>query len=251
MDEKPSPALQRRTGPRCNRRSSGHTSAPHQAVPLSAPRASSLFERTTNVFLNYVPRSFTEADLCALCAEYGTILCCKIMINLETGQSKGFGFVRFSTLDEADAAIQGLNGRRIEGKRLFATFAESRERRDRASAMLYVKRLPLTVDQRHVVDLFVKYGEIEEVVPHILDSVDPKFWRILIRYSTAGAAAAALAGMNNQIIAPGTRPIHVRYADASRITGNFQPVIPFDVPPLIEEEGTAQLLPSFLLAGSD
>jgi RNA recognition motif-containing protein len=207
----------------------------------------SFVQRSTNVFINYIPRSFTEADLCALCSEYGAIVCSKIMINLETGESKGFGFVRFSALAEAQAAIEGLNGRRIGAKRLLAKFAESREKQDRASEMLYVKRLPLTVDQRHVVDMFARYGKVTEVLPHVLDSVDPQFWRLLIRYSNEGEAAAALAGMNNQIIAVGTRPIHVRYADPARISGNFQPLIPFNLPPLIEEEGTAQLLPSFLL----
>jgi RNA recognition motif-containing protein len=168
------------------------------------------------------------------------------MINLDTGESKGFGFVRFTTVDQARSAITALNGRRIDGKRLLARFAESRDKRDRASPLLYVKRLPLTVDERHVIDFFAKYGAIVEVVPHIFDSVDPLFWRLLIQYSDEAAAAAALAGMNNQIIAPGTRPIHVRYADPARMTGNFQKVIPFDVLPLIEEEGTDQLLPSFL-----
>jgi RNA recognition motif-containing protein len=168
------------------------------------------------------------------------------MINLDTGESKGFGFVRFTTIDQAQAAITALNGRRIDGKRLIARFAESRDKPDRPSPVLYAKRLPLTVDERHMIDLFAKYGEIVEIVPHIFDSVDPQFWRLLIRYSDEAAAAAALAAMNNQIIAPGTRPIHVRYADLARMTGNFQKVIPFDVPPLIEEEGTDQFLPSFL-----
>jgi RNA recognition motif-containing protein len=169
------------------------------------------------------------------------------MLNLETGESKGFGFVRFSKLEEAQAAIDGLSGRSVQAKRLLAKFAESRDKQDRASAMLYVKRLPLTVDQRHVVDLFARFGEITELLPHVLDLVDPQFWRLLITYSNERAAAAALARMNNQIIAPATRPIHVRYVDPARISGNFQKLIPFDLPPLIEEEGTAQLLPSFLL----
>jgi hypothetical protein len=201
-----------------------------------------------NVFINYLPRNFSEAELRALCSEYGTIVCSKIMINLDTGESKGFGFVRFSTLEEAQAAIEGLNGRRVQTKRLLAKFAESREKQDRASELLYVKRLPLTVDQRTAVELFTRFGEIVEIIPHVLDSVDPQFWRLLIRYANERSAAAALARMNNEIIAPGTRPIHVRYADLARINGNLQQLIPIDVPPLVEDDGPAQLLPSFLLA---
>jgi RNA recognition motif-containing protein len=56
------------------------------------------------------------------------------MINLETGESKGFGFVRFSTHEEAKSAIDGLNGRHVQTKQLLAKFAESREKRDRVSA---------------------------------------------------------------------------------------------------------------------
>jgi hypothetical protein len=97
------------------------------------------------------------------------------------------------------------------------------------------------------VELFARFGEILEITPHVLDSVNPQFWRLLIRYNNEESATAALTGMNNQIIALGTRPIHVRYADLARIGRNFQQFIPIDVLPLIETEGTAQLLPSFLL----
>jgi RNA recognition motif-containing protein len=169
------------------------------------------------------------------------------MINLQTGRSKGFGFVRFSTLEQAQAAIAGLNGRRIDSKRLLAKFAESREKHDRASAVLYVKRLPLTIDQRHVMTIFSRFGEIVELWPHTLESVDPQFWRCVISYTNMEEAAAALGAMNNQIVSPGTSPIHVRYADPARMSGSFQEVIPFHVPPLIEEPDTSQLLPSFLL----
>jgi ELAV like protein 2/3/4 len=246
-NDAPAPELRRRPPTRRGRSSSSHLPNADPACPPPAPRAASHSPQTPNIFVNYLPRHFTEADLCALCSEYGTIVTSKIMIHLETGESKGFGFVRFANLAQAQAAVDGLNGRHVDTKRLLAKFAESREKQDRASPMLYIKRLPLTVDQRVVVELFARFGEIAEAVPHILDTVDPQFWRLLIKYAGEGEAAAALAAMNNQIIAPGTCPIHVRYADAARIPASFRQIIPFVVPPLIEEQGTAQLLPSFLL----
>jgi RNA recognition motif-containing protein len=232
---------------RRGRSSSSHVLGPDPTAPPPPPRATSHTPQTPNIFINYLPRHFTEADLCAICSEYGTIVTSKIMIHLETGESKGFGFVRFATLAQAQAAVDGLNGRHVDTKRLLAKFAESRDKQDRASPMLYIKRLPLTIDQRVVVELFARFGVILEVVPHILDTVDPQFWRLLIRYSNESEAAAAVAAMNNQIVAAGTCPIHVRYADPARIPASFRQIIPFDVPPIIEEEGTAQLLPSFLL----
>jgi RNA recognition motif-containing protein len=168
------------------------------------------------------------------------------MINLETGQSRCFGFVRFATLGEAQRAIQGLNGRAIGTKRLLAKYAESREKHDHASTLLYVKRLPLSVDQGFFTLLFSRFGEIVEVVPHVLDSIDPQFWRCVIRYATVDEAANAVAGMNNQIIEPNSRPIHVRYVDPTRMSGSFPQGIAPPQPSLIDEQDQTQLLPSFL-----
>jgi RNA recognition motif-containing protein len=231
----------------------GHRSA--VAVPSPADRRPQLrprprstpIEPSTNVFVNYIPADFTEADLCALCAPYGTILCSKIMINLETGESKCFGFVRFSSLPEAHAAIQDLNGRPIGGKRLLAKYAESREKKERVSTMLYVKRLPVAVSQARVAELFAAYGEILDLTPHVLDAAEPQFWRCVIRYSNCAAAAAAIAGMNNQIIAGDTRPIHVRYADQSRMSASFVEHA-MHAPSVLDGADVVQLLPSFLLA---
>jgi RNA recognition motif-containing protein len=231
-----------------SRRSSALPDAPAPASHRSAPRRKSdRIEPSTNVFVNYIPRDFTESDLCHLCAQYGTIICSKIMINLETGQSRCFGFVRFATLAEARAAVEGLNGRRVESKRLLAKYAESRDRWDKTSPLLYVKRLPLPVDQPRVAQLFSRFGEIVEIVPHVLDSINPQFWRCVIRYATVDEAAAALAGMNNQIIWPNSRPIHVGYVDPTRMSGSFPQGIEAPSPSLIDEQDQTQLLPRFLL----
>jgi RNA recognition motif-containing protein len=171
------------------------------------------------------------------------------MINLETGQSKCFGFVRFSTLPEAQAAIRGLNGRQIGSKRLLAKYAESREKQEQASTMIYVKRLPVTIDHTVVIDLFGRFGQIVDVTPHDIDSIDPQCWRCVIRYATVAAATSAIQAMNNQIVVANSRPIHVRFADESRMSGSF--LLPTESPPdrqLIGEGEARALLPSFLFS---
>jgi RNA recognition motif-containing protein len=218
-------------------------SPPH--TPRPRPRSTNI-EPSTNIFINYMPADFTEADLRAMCEPYGQISCSKIMINLETGQSKCFGFVRFCDLQSAQAAIHGLNGRPIGGKRLLVKYAESREKAAHASPMVYAKRLPISIDQNQMVALFARFGEIVEITPQVLDSVDPQFWRCMICYSTIEAATRAVAEMNNQIVLEGSRPIHVRFADQSRLSGSF--TIrggPLPVPSLIEDEDARHLLPSF------
>jgi len=203
------------------------------------PRSQNI-EPSTNVFVNYIPPEFTENDLRNLCSNYGDIVCSKIMINLETGQSKCFGFVRFAGLQEAQAAIRGINGMTIGNKRLLAKYAESHEKKERVSTMLYIKRLPLSVKENDVIRVFSPFGEILQITPHTLDSVDPHYWRCFLQFVNQDSATKAMAMMNNQIIAPNTRPIHVRYADEQRLSGTFM------VPTGFSEQDELHLLPSFL-----
>ncbi|OHT02940.1 hypothetical protein TRFO_29815 [Tritrichomonas foetus] len=202
---------------------------------------------STNVFINYIPAEFTEADLRILCSEYGEIMTSKIMINLETGQSKCFGFVRFRTLEQAQLAIQNLNGRQIGNKRLLAKYAESQEKKEKASMTVYIKRLPMTINSYQVTQLFSQFGEIIQIVPHVLDTIDPQFWRCFVRYTSFEAASAAIATMNNQIVAAGSRPIHVRYADESRLSGSLSYSEGLMQGSLLDNGNEMQLLPSFLL----
>ncbi|OHT07618.1 hypothetical protein TRFO_24201 [Tritrichomonas foetus] len=221
-----------------------------QPRPIKNRPRSTNIEPSTNVFINYIPAEFTEGDLRELCSQYGDIVCSKIMINLETGQSKCFGFVRFATLQQAQQAIRGLNGRQIGSKRLLAKYAESREKQEKVSTMIYIKRLPTSIDGNYVAQLFSRFGHIQQMTPHILDTVDPQFWRCFIRYTTFEEAASAIASMNNQIIAACSRPIHVRYADETRLSGTFLPQfseIQIPGPSMIDETDERQLLPSFLL----
>ena len=209
------------------------------------PRSTNI-EPSTNVFINYIPAEYTEADLRRLCSEYGEIMTSKIMINLETGQSKCFGFVRFKTLQQAQAAIQGLNGRPVGNKILLAKYAESHEKKERASMTIYIKRLPMTINPANVTQMFSQFGEIIQIVPHILDTIDPQYWRCFVRYTTFESAAAAISAMNNQIVTPNTRPIHVRYADESRLSGSLTYNEYLMHGSLIDDGNELQLLPSFL-----
>jgi RNA recognition motif-containing protein len=155
--------------------------------------------------------------------------------------------VRFSDLQEAQAAIRGLNGLQIGGKRLLAKYAESREKAARVSPMVYVQRLPAAVNREHVAERFGTYGDIVDITAPVLDAMDPQFWTCVITYSRIEDATTAVAEMNNQIVIAGTRPIHVRFADQSRMSGSFMVRgAALQVPPLIEDEDARRLLPSFL-----
>lgn len=62
--------------------------------------------------------TFTDVDLRAECSKYGTVLRAEMTVDKATGMSKGFGFVSLSTVEEADAAIAGLNGAWVAGREM-------------------------------------------------------------------------------------------------------------------------------------
>jgi RNA recognition motif-containing protein len=59
--------------------------------------------------------------------QYGQVASCTIIMDKATGQSKGFGFLEMPAREEAEAAITGLNGREVQGRRLNVNEARPRE----------------------------------------------------------------------------------------------------------------------------
>ncbi len=62
-------------------------------------------------------------------AAFGTVTSAKVMMDRETGRSKGFGFVEMGSDAEAQAAINGMNGQALEGRAVVVNEARPREER--------------------------------------------------------------------------------------------------------------------------
>jgi RNA recognition motif. (a.k.a. RRM, RBD, or RNP domain) len=62
-------------------------------------------------------------------AEFGTVTSAKVMMDRDTGRSKGFGFVEMGSDAEAQAAINGMNGQPLEGRAIVVNEARPREER--------------------------------------------------------------------------------------------------------------------------
>src|SRR5262245_58446505 len=74
----------------------------------------------------------TDSDLEAMFAAHGTVQSAQVIMDRDTGRSKGFGFVEMGSAQEAQAAIAGLNGQDKEGRAL--TVNEARPREDRGGS---------------------------------------------------------------------------------------------------------------------
>src|SRR5688500_7001401 len=71
-----------------------------------------------------------NSDLESLFAPFGTVVSAEVISDRDSGRSKGFGFVEMSSDDEAQAAINALNGQDHEGRAL--TVNEARPKEDRS-----------------------------------------------------------------------------------------------------------------------
>jgi len=73
--------------------------------------------------------SVTDDQLQQLFAQHGTVESAKVITDKYTDRSRGFGFVEMSTVEEAEKAIQALNGSQHEGRKLTVNISKPREER--------------------------------------------------------------------------------------------------------------------------
>lgn len=71
-----------------------------------------------NLFVVKIPDGFTDKDLFDTFTPFGTVTRCQITTDKHTGESKGFGFVSYQSPEEADAAVENMNGATVQGRRL-------------------------------------------------------------------------------------------------------------------------------------
>jgi RNA recognition motif-containing protein len=71
----------------------------------------------------------TDSALTQLFTEHGTVQSAQVIMDRDTGRSKGFGFVEMSSDQEAQNAIQALNGQQVGGRALTVNEAKPREDR--------------------------------------------------------------------------------------------------------------------------
>src|SRR3954462_3829022 len=83
----------------------------------------------SKLFVGNLSFNTTENDLQDMFAPHGTVQEANLMMDRETGRARGFGFVTMSTPEEAQAAIDALNGQSVDGRALTVNIARPREER--------------------------------------------------------------------------------------------------------------------------
>src|SRR3954469_523208 len=81
------------------------------------------------LYVGNLPYSFRDGELEQAFSQFGTVTSAKVMMERDTGRSKGFGFVKRARPPEPQAAIEGLNGQQHGGRALVVNEARPMEPR--------------------------------------------------------------------------------------------------------------------------
>lgn len=84
---------------------------------------------SNKIYVGNLPYSVTDATLKSNFSEFGGVSSAKVMMDRDTGQSKGFGFVDMASAEAALAAIKALNGVSVDGRAIVVSLARPREDR--------------------------------------------------------------------------------------------------------------------------
>ena len=84
---------------------------------------------SNKLYVGNLAYSVRDDDLQQQFAAFGHVQSAKVMMERDTGRSKGFGFVEMSSSDEAEAAIRGMHGKNMGGRDLTVNVARPMEPR--------------------------------------------------------------------------------------------------------------------------
>lgn len=85
------------------------------------------------LFVAGLSYDLTNDQLSQAFAQFGTVVSAQIITDRMSGRSKGFGFVEMATVEEAQAAIQGLNDTELAGRKIVVNEARPQEPRNNNS----------------------------------------------------------------------------------------------------------------------
>jgi polyadenylate-binding protein len=180
----------------------------------------------TNIFVKNLPTEVDEEALEKMFAEFGKVSSTIIMKDDE-GTSKGFGFVNMETPEQAQAAVDALNGKEMDGKELFVGRAQKKAEREAmlrqkfeeiraervqkyAGLNLYVKNLSDEVDDEILRSEFAHCGTITSAKVMRDSATDKSRGFGFVCFSAPEEATKAVTEMNGRMVQG--KPIYVALA---------------------------------------
>lgn len=101
-----------------------------ESSPFRGSRGGASLDNTNRVYVGNLAWGVDNLALETLFSEQGKVMEAKVVYDRESGRSRGFGFVTYSSADEVNNAIESLNGVDLNGRAIRVSPAEARPRRD-------------------------------------------------------------------------------------------------------------------------
>ncbi|XP_040280587.1 polyadenylate-binding protein 4 isoform X1 [Bufo bufo] len=178
----------------------------------------------TNVYIKNFGEDMDDERLKETFGKYGKTLSVKVMTD-PSGKSKGFGFVSFEKHEDANKAVDDMNGRDVNGKVMFVGRAQKKverqaelkrrfeqlkqERISRYQGVnLYIKNLDDTIDDEKLRKEFSPFGSITSAKVMLEDGRSKGFG--FVCFSSPEEATKAVTEMNGRIV--GSKPLYVALA---------------------------------------
>ena len=135
----------------------------------------------SNVFIRGLPLQLTEEGLSSMFGQFGTVQTCRLVIDLKTGVSRGYGFVKLQTVEQADSAITALNGSMLQDKTLEVRLADAEPTNkytgQQPSNNLYIRCEEVQADHIHMLSSpglgwaeLKSYAQIHVEIAHSMQS---------------------------------------------------------------------------------
>eukprot|EP00484_Ammonia_sp_Unknown_P029513 CAMPEP_0197036642 /NCGR_PEP_ID=MMETSP1384-20130603/14093_1 /TAXON_ID=29189 /ORGANISM="Ammonia sp." /LENGTH=472 /DNA_ID=CAMNT_0042466839 /DNA_START=293 /DNA_END=1708 /DNA_ORIENTATION=+ len=167
-------------------------------------------EDLTNLIINYLPPTMSEGTLATLFSPYGLLERCKIVVDLQTLRSRGYGFVKYDSPQSAERALQALNGYELNGKKLKVAYAR-KQCKAITNANLYITNVPPHFVDNDLFKLFQDYGKIVEC-RILCDQNGVSRGVGFVRMDTHHNAIQALQAMDQYVIDDKNPPLLVKLA---------------------------------------
>ncbi|XP_008834426.1 polyadenylate-binding protein 4 isoform X4 [Nannospalax galili] len=178
----------------------------------------------TNVYIKNFGEEVDDENLKELFSQFGKTLSVKVMRD-PSGKSKGFGFVSYEKHEDANKAVEEMNGKEISGKIIFVGRAQKKverqaelkrkfeqlkqERISRYQGVnLYIKNLDDTIDDEKLRKEFSPFGSITSAKVMLEDGRSKGFG--FVCFSSPEEATKAVTEMNGRIV--GSKPLYVALA---------------------------------------
>ncbi|XP_033875266.1 embryonic polyadenylate-binding protein A-like isoform X2 [Acipenser ruthenus] len=178
----------------------------------------------TNVYIKNFGEDVNDEKLREVFSQYGRTLSVRVMVD-EMGRSRGFGFVNYENHEEAQKAVEGMNGKELNGRIIYVGRAQKRlerqgelkrkfdqikqERIHRYQGVnLYVKNLDDGIDDERLRKEFAPYGTITSA--KVMTDIGHSKGFGFVCFSSPEEATKAVTEMNGRIIS--AKPLYVALA---------------------------------------